>query len=43
MRASEAKKLLADTTGVVSVMDDMCVNSCHTFTGPFERLKLKML
>jgi hypothetical protein len=31
----QAKKMLADISGVVSVSDDMCINSCHAFTGPF--------
>ncbi|KAF8890250.1 hypothetical protein CPB84DRAFT_1837475 [Gymnopilus junonius] len=34
-----AKKQVADITGVVSVLDDMCINSCHAFTGPFENLE----
>ena len=29
-----AKKTLERLTGVVSVLDDMCVNSCQAFTGP---------
>ena len=29
------KKALETLTGVVSVVDDMCINSCHAFTGPF--------
>ena len=32
------KKLVADISGVVSVKDDMCINSCHAFTGPFALL-----
>ncbi|KAG6864303.1 hypothetical protein C0991_010713 [Blastosporella zonata] len=32
------KKLVAQASGVVPVMDDMCINSCHAFTGPFEDL-----
>jgi len=32
------KKLVSDTTGVVSILDDMCINSCHAFTGPFTDL-----
>jgi len=31
-----AKKTLERLTGVVSVLDDMCVNSCHAFTGPLK-------
>jgi uncharacterized protein YerC len=34
------KKLVAETTGVVSVYDDMCINSCHAFTGPFSHLRI---
>ena len=29
------KTLVARISGVISVADDMCVNSCHAFTGPF--------
>lgn len=32
------KKLVAEISGVVSVKDDMCINSCHAFTGPFALL-----
>ncbi|KIM35961.1 hypothetical protein M413DRAFT_78832 [Hebeloma cylindrosporum] len=32
------KKLVAEISGVVSVRDDMCINSCHAFTGPFALL-----
>ena len=32
------KKLVANISGVVSVRDDMCINSCHAFTGPFVQL-----
>ena len=32
------KKLVKKVTGVVSVSDDMCINSCHAFTGPFAEL-----
>lgn len=35
----QVKKLVAEITGVVSIADDMCVNSCHAFTGPFEDLE----
>lgn len=34
-----AKKLVSDTTGIVSIVDDMCINSCHAFTGPFKDLE----
>jgi len=33
------KKLVSDITGVVAVYDDMCINSCHGFTGPFSQLE----
>ncbi|KIJ97243.1 hypothetical protein K443DRAFT_133885 [Laccaria amethystina LaAM-08-1] len=33
-----AKKEVAEISGVMSVLDDMCINSCHAFTGPFEDL-----
>ncbi|KAF9495139.1 hypothetical protein BDN71DRAFT_1448025 [Pleurotus eryngii] len=32
------KKLVSQLSGVVSIVDDMCVNSCHAFTGPFADL-----
>jgi hypothetical protein len=28
------KKLIAEISGVVSVLDDMCINSCEAFVGP---------
>lgn len=33
------KRHIADLTGIVSVLHDMCINSCHAFTGPFEDLE----
>ena len=33
------RRLVAETTGVVAVYDDMCINSCHAFTGPFSQLQ----
>ena len=33
------KKLVAEISGVVAVYDDMCINSCHAFTGPFAHLE----
>ena len=33
------KRLVAQLTGVVAVYDDMCINSCHAFTGPFSQLR----
>ena len=33
------KKLVAEITGVVAVYDDMCINSCHAFTGPFAQME----
>jgi hypothetical protein len=33
------KKLIAKITRVVAVYDDMCINSCHAFMGPFSQLK----
>jgi hypothetical protein len=32
------KKLVSNISGVVSVSNDMCINSCHAFTGPFAHL-----
>jgi hypothetical protein len=29
------KNLVANISGVVSIDDDMCMNSCHAFTGPY--------
>jgi len=31
------KKLVSEITGVIAVYDDMCINSCHAFTGPFSQ------
>lgn len=33
------KNLVANISGVVSISDDMCINSCHAFTGPFADLQ----
>ncbi|KAJ3794829.1 hypothetical protein GGU11DRAFT_747611 [Lentinula aff. detonsa] len=33
------QSLIADITGVVALQRDMCINSCHAFTGPFEDLE----
>ena len=33
------KKLVAELSGVIAVYDDMCINSCHAFTGPFSNLE----
>ena len=33
------KKVVADITDVYAISDDMCINSCHGFTGPFSDLK----
>jgi len=33
------KKLVAHITGVTSIRDDMCINSCHAYTGPFVDLE----
>ncbi|KAJ3791409.1 hypothetical protein GGU11DRAFT_694453, partial [Lentinula aff. detonsa] len=35
----EVKNLIADLTGVVAVAHDMCINSCHAYTGPFAELE----
>ncbi|KAJ3846101.1 hypothetical protein EV368DRAFT_11081, partial [Lentinula lateritia] len=35
----EVKKLIAEISGVVAAKDDMCINSCHAFTGPYEELE----
>ena len=31
------KKLVSEITGVIAVYDDMCINSCHAFMGPFSQ------
>ncbi|KAF8058210.1 hypothetical protein FPV67DRAFT_1428814, partial [Lyophyllum atratum] len=33
------KRLVADVSGIVPIMDDMCINSCHAFTGPYSDLE----
>ncbi len=33
------KRLVAEATGIVAVYDDMCINSCYAFTGPFAQLQ----
>jgi len=33
------KRLVAQKTGVVAIYDDMCINSCHAFMGPFAQLQ----
>ena len=30
----QVKKLVAEISGVVSIVDDMCINSCEAFVGP---------
>ena len=37
------KKLVAEITGVVAAYDDMCINSCHAFTGPFSHLESRSI
>ncbi|KAG6887681.1 hypothetical protein C0992_011229, partial [Termitomyces sp. T32_za158] len=34
----QVKQLIASISGVVSVLDDMCINSCYAFTGPYAEL-----
>ena len=34
----DVKNLVAKITGVCAVYDDMCINGCHAFTGPFTDL-----
>ena len=34
-----AKKLVAEISGVVSTLDDMCINSCTAFVGPLAEAK----
>jgi len=33
------KRLVAQKMGVVAVYNDMCINSCHAFMGPFAQLR----
>jgi hypothetical protein len=33
------KGLVAETTDVVTIYDDICINSCHAFIGPFAQLQ----
>jgi hypothetical protein len=35
----DIKNLVAKITGVCAVYDDMCINGCHAFTGPFAGLQ----
>jgi hypothetical protein len=35
----KAKHLVADLSGIESVVHDMCINSCVAFTGPFLELE----
>jgi hypothetical protein len=37
------KGLVAKTMGIVAIYDDMCINSCHTFIGPFAQLQFYSL
>ncbi|KAG6882473.1 hypothetical protein C0992_011574, partial [Termitomyces sp. T32_za158] len=34
----KVKQLIAHASGIVPIMDDMCINSCHAFTGPLAEL-----
>ena len=36
----QMKSKIAELTGVIPVMTDMCTNSCIAFTGPFARLRV---
>ncbi len=36
---AQAKKKLAELTGVHAIVYDMCLNSCITYTGPFSSLE----
>lgn len=35
----QIKKYVTDLSGVYSIEDDMCINSCLAFTGPFKHLQ----
>ena len=34
----QIKKHIAELTGVFAIVDDMCINSCLAFTGPYEEM-----
>ncbi|OBZ66066.1 hypothetical protein A0H81_13935 [Grifola frondosa] len=36
----QVKKMIAELSGVDAVSNDMCVNSCLAFTGPFAKLEI---
>ncbi|KAJ7575373.1 hypothetical protein C8J56DRAFT_1172215 [Mycena floridula] len=35
----EVKQEVANLTGIFPIYDDMCINSCHAYTGPFSALE----
>ena len=35
----KAKRLVADLSGIEPIVNDMCINSCIAFTGPFSELE----
>ena len=35
----KTNRLIADLTGIMSVVHDMCINSCIAYTGPFSELE----
>ena len=35
----QVKRRMAELTGVVSIVHDMCINSCHAFVGPWAALE----
>lgn len=36
----QVKRCIKNITGIIPVLHDMCINSCHAFTGPFEHLEV---
>ncbi|THV03798.1 hypothetical protein K435DRAFT_596543, partial [Dendrothele bispora CBS 962.96] len=34
----QVKKEVAELSGIVEIREDMCINSCHAFTGPYADL-----
>ncbi|KAF8220262.1 hypothetical protein L208DRAFT_1541886, partial [Tricholoma matsutake] len=36
----QVKQCIKNITGIVPALHDVCINSCHAFTGPFEHLEV---
>lgn len=37
---NQAKRLITEITGISSITDAMCINSCMAYTGPFKKLDI---